>query len=90
VTEHTVLKVKFDGRPIGYLAEPDVEVLSFARLEEENVVAVVQLGQLVQLGKARFRVELGIFSAVREHRSNIIKQMAVAVTKPYIRIAANY
>lgn len=45
----TVLKVKLDSRAIGHLAQPDIQVLALPRLEKQNVVAVVELGQLVEL-----------------------------------------
>lgn len=71
--KHTILQVEFYSRAIRHLAKPHVEILSFARLEKENVVAVVQLGQLVELGQTRFRIELGILSAVRKHRGDIVQ-----------------
>jgi hypothetical protein len=45
----TVLKVKLDSRAVGDLAQPHVQVLALPRLKEQNVVAVVELGQLVEL-----------------------------------------
>jgi len=47
--KHTVLHVHLDCWSVGCLAHPQIEVLALARLEEENIVAVVQLGKLVQL-----------------------------------------
>lgn len=45
----TVLKVKLDSRAVGHLAHPNVQVLAFPRLEEQDVVAVVEFRQLVEL-----------------------------------------
>lgn len=61
-----VLTVHLDGRPVGRLGQPDVEILAFASLEEEDIVAVVEVGELVQLRKLGLRVEFGVFAGVRE------------------------
>jgi hypothetical protein len=71
--------MELDGRAIGDLAQPNVEILSLSRFEEKNVVAVVKLGQLVQFVQLSLGVELGILSAVREHRRNIVEKMAMSV-----------
>jgi hypothetical protein len=63
----TVLKVELDGRSVGNLAKPDIEILAFPCLKKQNVVAVVKLSQLVQFVKLGLGVELCILSAVREH-----------------------
>ena len=39
--------MKLDCRAIGRFGEPDVEVLGFAGFEEEDVVAVVEVGEFV-------------------------------------------
>jgi hypothetical protein len=70
--------MELDGRAIGDLAQPNVEILSLSRFEEKNVVAVVKLGQLVQFVQLSLGVELGILSAVREHRRNIVEKMAMS------------
>lgn len=44
-----VLTVHLDGRTIRRLGQPDVEILSFAGLEEHDIVAVVKVGELVEL-----------------------------------------
>lgn len=64
--------MELDCRSIGDFAEPDVEILALASLEKEDVVAVVQFGELVQLVEARLGVELGVLSAVREHGGDIV------------------
>lgn len=42
-----VLEVELDGGTVRRLAHPDVEILAFARLEEEDIVAVVEISELV-------------------------------------------
>jgi hypothetical protein len=83
----TVLRIKLDRRPVRDLAEPHVQVLSFPRLEEEHVVAVVELGQLVELVQLGLGVELGVFAAVREHRGEVIEKVPVPFF-PCLKLAA--
>jgi hypothetical protein len=64
----TVLGVELDCRAVGHLAEPHVQILPFPRLEEHDVVAVVEFGQLVELVQLGLGVELDVFPAVWEHR----------------------
>ena len=45
----TVLEMHLDGRAVGGLAHPGVEILAFSSLEEENIVAVVQFRQFIEL-----------------------------------------
>jgi hypothetical protein len=59
-----VLAVQFDRRTIGRFGEPEVQVLCFAGLEEEDVVAVVEVCELVEVGEVGFGVEFGIFAAM--------------------------
>lgn len=68
----TILEMEFDGRSVRNLAKPYVQILSFAGFEEEDVVAVVQLGEFVQFVEAGLGVEFGILSTVRKHGSNIV------------------
>ncbi len=68
----TILQVKLDSRSIRNLAQPDVQILSLAGLEEQDIVAVVQLGEFIELVQAGFGVEFGILPAVRKHRGNIV------------------
>jgi hypothetical protein len=75
--------MELDGRAIGDLAQPNVEILSLSRFEEKNVVAVVKLGQLVQFVQLSLGVELGILSAVREHRRNIVEKMAMSTRESH-------
>lgn len=39
-----ILKVELDGGTVRGLGHPDVEIFSFAGLEEKHIVAVVQVG----------------------------------------------
>lgn len=75
----TVLGMELNGRTVGDLAEPHVQILALARLEEHNVVAVVKLGELVQLVKLGLGIELDVFAAVGEHRCEIVEEMSVSV-----------
>jgi hypothetical protein len=45
----TILDMHFDSRPIWWLAYPCVQILALARLEEEDIVAVVEFGELIEL-----------------------------------------
>ena len=75
----TVLGMELDSRAVGNLAEPHVQILALARLEEHDVVAVVKLGELVQLVKLGLGIELDVFAAVGEHRCEIVEEMSVSV-----------
>lgn len=71
--------MELDSRAVRDLAEPHVKILSLSRLKEEDVVAVVEFGQLVELVELRLGIELGILSAVRKHRGDIVQEMAVSM-----------
>jgi len=58
--------VHFDRGPVGRFGEPEVEVLGLAGLEEGDVVAVVEVGELVELGEVLLCVEFGVFAGVGE------------------------
>lgn len=70
--------MQFHRGTVGCFGEPDVKVLALARLEEEHVVAVVEIGELVELVELRLRVEFGIFSAVGEEAVEIIEEVSVS------------
>ena len=78
---HTVLQVHLDRRPVGRFAHPYVKVLALARLEEENVVAVVELGKFVELVELSFRVEFCVFAAVRKEGIEVIEEVPVPANK---------
>ena len=44
---HTILEVHFHGWPVRRFAHPYVEVFAFAGFEKEDIVAVVEVGELV-------------------------------------------
>jgi len=67
-----------DRGSVGCFAHPCVQVFPFACLEEEDVVAVVEVCQLVELVEFCFRVEFGIFSAVREERVEVVDEVSVS------------
>ncbi len=54
-----------DRGPVGRLAHPYVEVLPLSGFKEHDIVAVVELGKLVELVQLRFRVELDVLAAMR-------------------------
>lgn len=70
-----------DGRPIGRFAQPHVQVLALARLEEQHIVAVVELGKLIKLVELRLGVQLGFFATVGEQRIQVVEQMPVPCQK---------
>ena len=55
-----------DCRPIRRFTHPNIQVLALPGLEEHNIIAVVELRQLIQLIQFGFRVQLCIFATVRE------------------------
>lgn len=64
--------MELDGRPVRDFAKPNIQILALPCLEEEHVVAVVELGQLVQFVQLCLGVEFCIFSAVGEHCCNVV------------------
>lgn len=71
--------MELHSRTIRRLREPDVEILGLSGLEEEDIVAIVQIGELVQLVEVGFRVEFGVFAGVRKERVEVVQQVAVAI-----------
>lgn len=45
--------MKLDCRTIGDFAQPHVQIFALPRFEEKNVVAVVELSQLIELAQSR-------------------------------------
>ena len=60
----TVLEVHLNSRPIRRLAHPNVEIFPLPRLEEHDIITVVELGQFVELVQLCLRVELRILATV--------------------------
>lgn len=52
------------GWSVWRLANPYKKILALPGLEKEDIVAVIELSELVELVELRLGVELGIFSAV--------------------------
>lgn len=75
----TVLHMQLDARSIRGFAHPHVKILPFPRLEEEDVVAVVQIRNLVQVVKLRLRVQLSIFTAVGKHSDYVFEKVAMSI-----------
>lgn len=44
-----ILEMQLDGWAIGCFAHPYVEIFAFAGFEEENVIAIVEFGQFVEM-----------------------------------------
>lgn len=70
------------GGAIGGLAHPYIEVLALPRFEEQDIIAVVEFGQFVELVELGLGIKLCIFSAVRQEGVEIIKEMSVSVGYP--------
>lgn len=62
----TILKMHLDCWPIRRFAHPYVEIFALPRLEEQNVVAIIQLGKFVELVKLCLCVQLRVFATVWE------------------------
>ena len=75
----TVLEMHLHGRAVGRFADPYVEVFALARFEEEDVVAVVELGEFVEPVELGFGVELRIFAAMGEERVEIVEKMSMSI-----------
>lgn len=75
-----VLGVEFYCRAVWGVAEPEVEVFAFAGFEEEDVVAVVEVGEFVELGELGFCVEFGVFAGVGEEGVQVGEEVAVSTS----------
>jgi hypothetical protein len=69
--------VELAGRATRYFAHPHVQILTLTRLEEQHIVAIIQLGEGIELVELALRIKLGVFTAVREHRGEVVEQVAV-------------
>jgi hypothetical protein len=70
--------VHLDGGTVGRLGQPDVKILAFAGFEEEDVVAVVEVGELVELRELGLGVEFGVFARVGKERVQVVEEVAVS------------
>ncbi len=75
----TVLEMHLHGRAIGRFADPYIEVFALSRFEEKDVVAVVELGEFVELVELGLGVELRIFATVGEEGVEVVKEMSMSV-----------
>jgi len=57
--------VHFYSGAVVCFAHPEVEIFAFASFEEEDVVAVVEFCEFVELVELRLCVQLCVFAAVR-------------------------
>lgn len=75
----TVLEMHLHGRAIGRFADPYVEVFALSGFEEEDVIAVVELGKFVQLVELGLGVQLRIFAAVGKEKVEIVEEMSMSI-----------
>jgi hypothetical protein len=73
-----VLAVHLHRRAVRRFRKPYVQILALPRFEEEDVVAVVQVGELIQLVQLGLSVEFGVFARVRQKRMQVGEEVAVA------------
>ena len=69
-------------RSIRRFAHPYVKIFPFPGFEEEDVVAVVEFGQFIELVELCLSIELGIFPAVGKEGVEVIEQMSMSVGHP--------
>lgn len=82
--------MELDGRSIRNLTQPHVKILSLPCLEEKYIVAVVEFCQLIELVQLRLGIEFGVFSAMGEHRCNIVQEMTVPAQIPKSEACAEW
>lgn len=68
----TILEVKFHSWAVGCFAHPYVEVFPLPRFEEQDIVAIVEFGEFVELVELCLGIELCIFTTVRQERIKVI------------------
>ena len=68
-----------DGRSVGRFAHPDVEIFALARFEEQDVVAIIKFGELIELVQFAFGVKFSILTAVRQEGVKIIEEVTVSL-----------
>ena len=66
-------------RSIGRLAHPYVEIFPFPCFEKEDVIAIVELSQFIQLVELCFCIELCIFATMGKEGVQIVQEMSVSV-----------
>ena len=73
-----VLAMHLHRGAVGRFGQPDVQVFALARFEEHDVVAVVEVGEFIELGELGLGVEFGILAAVWEERVEVGEEVAVS------------
>lgn len=71
-----VLGVEFDGGSLWGLGKPDIEILLLSGLEVDGGVAVLKVGDLVQVLDAILGVELGLLLGMGQELLQILLQMS--------------
>lgn len=74
-----ILEVHLDSWAVGGFAHPYVEVLAFAGFEEENIIAVVEFGQFVELVQFRFRIEFRFLATVGKESVEVIEEVSMSI-----------
>ena len=75
----TVLQVELDCWPVRRFAHPYVEVFALSSFEEEDIVAIVEFGEFIELVELGLCIYLAFFPAVREEGVKIVEEMAMSV-----------
>ena len=65
--------MELDSGSVGRFTHPYVEVLSLTCFEKQDVIAIVELGELVQLVEFGLSVEFGIFTAMGKKGVEVIE-----------------
>ncbi|KAI3482422.1 hypothetical protein L1887_54980 [Cichorium endivia] len=73
-----VLHLELGRRSIGRLGRPHVQILALPRLKVERVVAVVELGELVEHVQLRLGIELAVLLGMWHERLEVIDEVAHA------------
>ena len=68
----TILKVEFHSWTVGRFAHPYVEILPLSRFEEQDIVAIVEFGEFVELIELCLGIELCIFTTVRQEGVKVV------------------
>jgi hypothetical protein len=74
----TILDMELYGWTIWRFTQPGIEVFSFPGLEKQDVVAVVQLGELIELIQLALCVKFRLLSSVRKESCEVIEEVSVS------------
>ena len=75
----TILEVELHSWAVGRFAHPYIEVFTLPRFEEQDVVAVVEFGEFIELVEFGLGIELCIFTAVRQERVKVVQEVSMSV-----------